>query len=161
MNASPMLAVQYDLIRVIGGHLHLRPLLAGVLQRMLYHTGFPAGIVLEAREAQGLELYLVMGSRTLAQREDQQVLADVDWAGGAVTLLQGPEGFGPAAELLRDFGTALRLPIRDFGAIVLLGLEELLLSWFAHWHIVLGLLLLGIVLFAPKGVAALFGRSRD
>ena len=121
MNASPMLAVQYDLIRVIGGHLHLRPLLAGVLQRMLYHTGFPAGIVLEAREAQGLELYLVMGSRTLAQREDQQVLADVDWAGGAVTLLQGPEGFGPAAELLRDFGTALRLPIRDFGAIVLLG----------------------------------------
>lgn len=47
------------------------------------------------------------------------------------------------------------------GAIVLLGLEELLLSWFAHWHIVLGLLLLGIVLFAPKGVAALFGRSRD
>lgn len=47
------------------------------------------------------------------------------------------------------------------GAIVLLGLEELLLSWFAHWHIVLGPLLLGIVLFAPKGVAALFGRSRD
>lgn len=47
------------------------------------------------------------------------------------------------------------------GAIVLLGLEELLLSWFDHWHIALGLLLLGIVLFAPKGVAALFGRSRD
>ncbi|WP_374325211.1 branched-chain amino acid ABC transporter permease [Azonexus sp.] len=47
------------------------------------------------------------------------------------------------------------------GAIVLLGLEELLLSWFAHWHMVLGGLLLGIVLFAPKGVAALFGSSRD
>jgi len=47
------------------------------------------------------------------------------------------------------------------GALVLLGLEEFLLSWFEHWHMVLGGLLLGIVLFAPKGVAALFGRSRD
>jgi branched-chain amino acid transport system permease protein len=27
-----------------------------------------------------------------------------------------------------------------------------------HWHIGLGLLLLAIVLFAPKGVAALFGK---
>lgn len=47
------------------------------------------------------------------------------------------------------------------GALVLLGLEEFLLSWFEHWHMALGGLLLGIVLFAPKGVAALFGRSRD
>ena len=46
------------------------------------------------------------------------------------------------------------------GAVVLLLLEEVLLGYFAHWHIVLGLLLLAIVLFAPKGVAALFGRSR-
>ncbi|PKO35329.1 MAG: branched-chain amino acid ABC transporter permease [Betaproteobacteria bacterium HGW-Betaproteobacteria-7] len=46
------------------------------------------------------------------------------------------------------------------GAVVLLLLEEVLLGYFAHWHIVLGLLLLAIVLFAPKGVAALFGRPR-
>jgi len=45
------------------------------------------------------------------------------------------------------------------GAVVLLLLEEVLLGYFAHWHIILGLLLLAIVLFAPKGVAALFGRS--
>lgn len=47
------------------------------------------------------------------------------------------------------------------GAVVLLLLEEILLAWFAHWHIVLGLLLLAVVLFAPKGVAALFGRRDD
>ncbi|KAB2922132.1 MAG: branched-chain amino acid ABC transporter permease [Dechloromonas sp.] len=46
------------------------------------------------------------------------------------------------------------------GAVMLLLLEEVLLGFFSHWHIVLGLLLLAVVLFAPKGVAALFGRSR-
>lgn len=45
------------------------------------------------------------------------------------------------------------------GAVILLMLEEVLVSFTPHWHIGLGLLLLGIVLFAPKGVAALFGKS--
>jgi len=44
------------------------------------------------------------------------------------------------------------------GAVVLLMLEEVLVGVTPHWHIVLGLLLLGVVLFAPKGVAALFGK---
>ena len=47
------------------------------------------------------------------------------------------------------------------GAAVLLLLEETLVGFTAHWHIVLGLLLLGVVLFAPRGVAALFGRRHD
>ncbi len=46
------------------------------------------------------------------------------------------------------------------GAVVLLVLEEVLSGFTLHWHIGLGLLLLGIVLFAPRGVAALFGKSR-
>jgi len=46
------------------------------------------------------------------------------------------------------------------GAAVLLLLEETLVGFTEHWHIVLGLLLLAVVLFAPKGLAALFGRSR-
>jgi branched-chain amino acid transport system permease protein len=45
------------------------------------------------------------------------------------------------------------------GAIVLLLLEEVLVGYFEHWHIALGLLLLAIVLFAPRGVAALFGKA--
>ena len=47
------------------------------------------------------------------------------------------------------------------GAVVLLGLEEVLASFTLHWHIGLGLLLLGVVLFAPPGVAALFGKRHD
>jgi branched-chain amino acid transport system permease protein len=45
------------------------------------------------------------------------------------------------------------------GAFVLLCLEEMLAGFTLHWHIGLGFLLLGIVLFAPKGVAALFGKQ--
>lgn len=47
------------------------------------------------------------------------------------------------------------------GALVLLMLEEVLVGYFAHWHIVLGVLLLAIVLFAPKGVAAVLGGRHD
>ena len=46
------------------------------------------------------------------------------------------------------------------GAVILLCLEEVLAGFTLHWHIGLGFLLLGVVLFAPKGVAALFGRER-
>lgn len=44
------------------------------------------------------------------------------------------------------------------GAVVLLVLEEVLSGLTLHWHIGLGLLLLAIVLFAPRGMAALLGR---
>ena len=45
------------------------------------------------------------------------------------------------------------------GALVLLCLEEVLAGFTLHWHIGLGLLLIAIVLFAPRGVAALFGKG--
>ena len=45
------------------------------------------------------------------------------------------------------------------GAVVLLSLEEVLSGFTLHWPIALGGLLLGIVLCAPRGVAALFGKA--
>ena len=45
------------------------------------------------------------------------------------------------------------------GAVILLTLEEGLVGMTEHWHFILGFLLLGIVLFAPKGIAALFGKK--
>ncbi len=47
------------------------------------------------------------------------------------------------------------------GALILLMLEEFLVGITPHWHLTLGALLLAVVLFAPKGVAALFGRRDD
>ena len=42
------------------------------------------------------------------------------------------------------------------GALLLLVLEELLSAFVPHWQIVLGLILLGVVFFAPRGIAGLF-----
>ena len=47
------------------------------------------------------------------------------------------------------------------GALILLSLEELLSGLTLHWHLWLGILLLLIVLFAPRGVAALFRGRHD
>ncbi|MBY0236585.1 MAG: branched-chain amino acid ABC transporter permease [Burkholderiaceae bacterium] len=46
------------------------------------------------------------------------------------------------------------------GAAVLLLLEEVLSGYTLHWQMVLGLLLLLVVLFAPKGLAGSFARLR-
>ena len=44
------------------------------------------------------------------------------------------------------------------GAAVLLLMEELLSTRTNHWHLALGVVLLGIVFLAPKGIAAFFSR---
>ncbi|WP_301102231.1 branched-chain amino acid ABC transporter permease [Propionivibrio sp.] len=49
------------------------------------------------------------------------------------------------------------------GAVLLLLGEEILAEWVPHWPIGLGVLLLAVVLWAPLGIAGLFGwgRSRE
>jgi len=45
------------------------------------------------------------------------------------------------------------------GALFLLGLEEILAAFTLHGHLYLGLALLAVVLFAPRGLAGLRRRS--
>ena len=45
------------------------------------------------------------------------------------------------------------------GAVVFMVLEEVLTGFTSHWQIILGLILLGVVFFAPKGIAGLFARK--
>lgn len=47
------------------------------------------------------------------------------------------------------------------GAVIYMGLEEVLVSFTPHWQIILGLILLGVVFFAPKGIAGLFARKQQ
>ncbi|MBS1134496.1 MAG: transporter permease, partial [Burkholderiaceae bacterium] len=44
------------------------------------------------------------------------------------------------------------------GAVALLMLEELLAALTDYWHLPLGLILLAVVFFAPRGLAGLFAR---
>ncbi|MBK9954844.1 MAG: branched-chain amino acid ABC transporter permease [Rhodocyclaceae bacterium] len=45
------------------------------------------------------------------------------------------------------------------GAVVFMVLEEVLTAFTPHWQIILGLILLGVVFFAPRGIAGLFARK--
>jgi len=51
---------------------------------------------------------------------------------------------------------AILMPIM---ALFLLGLEEILAAFTLHGHLYLGLALLAVVLFAPRGLAGLRPRS--
>jgi len=46
------------------------------------------------------------------------------------------------------------------GAAVYLILEEVLSSHTVHWQLALGIVLLGVVLYAPEGIAGLFAQRR-
>jgi len=47
------------------------------------------------------------------------------------------------------------------GAAVMLSLEEALRMWTDYWHLPMGVLLLLVVLFAPRGLAGVFGKGRQ
>jgi diguanylate cyclase (GGDEF)-like protein/PAS domain S-box-containing protein len=47
MNRELVLAVLYDLALTTGSEVESRPLLDKILRRLLFHTGFPAGVVVE------------------------------------------------------------------------------------------------------------------
>lgn len=46
------------------------------------------------------------------------------------------------------------------GAAVLMGLELLFSTWTKHWQLLMGGFIVLLVLFAPRGLAGLFGRGR-
>ncbi|MFA6489018.1 MAG: PAS domain S-box protein, partial [Sideroxydans sp.] len=128
MDQVRMLSILYDLMRVIGGHVSLSPLLIRVLQRLMFHTGFPAGIVLSNKEHDGamaLKMETSIGSHLLSAKNGEWTSIPPAWSTGPIALLHGADEMGEAASLLGIYNTALRLPIRDFGVIVLLSKEEL------------------------------------
>src|SRR5512146_141729 len=45
MERSYILSILYEMALVIGGEVSVKPLLTRMLQRLLYHTSFPAGFV--------------------------------------------------------------------------------------------------------------------
>lgn len=49
MNREQILGILYDLSLTIGGELDLDSLLTRTLQRLLFHTSFPAAVILADR----------------------------------------------------------------------------------------------------------------
>ena len=128
MNSVRLLTILYDLVRVIGAQVSLQPLLKRALQRLLFHTGFPVGVVLRETvngTSPALRLETVVGDYRLAARCGEWVNVPVAWAAGEIVLLRGAAALDDTGGLFASYSSALRLPIRGFGAIVLLGKENL------------------------------------
>ena len=123
MNRDHIPYVLYDLTLAIGSEVELDALLIKTLQRLLFHTGFPVGIVL-LDQAYGVEratgdLHAVVGDHVLLRSVRRLVVLPK-------ALLEGPPRILEDADELsaingsRSYRHGLRLPINGTGTILLL-----------------------------------------
>jgi PAS domain S-box-containing protein len=126
MNREQILAILYEMAMVIGGEVNLRPLLTKTLQRLMYHTSFPAGMIFldagEKRDSGRVEvrLELAIGDFELVERTGTLVTVPA-------ALLAGPAALMEDRALLNDlpcrkdyYSVLLRLPFDTRGVILLL-----------------------------------------
>jgi signal transduction histidine kinase len=125
MNGLQALTVLYDLALTIGSEVAVEPLLCRTLQRLLYHTGFPAGLALseptatESPEWREVKLAAVVGNYALVKRQGERLrlpaglLADSPALGEDQARLAG-------FEARRPYRHYLRLPVPGFGTLLLL-----------------------------------------
>ena len=123
MNREHIPYVLYDLTLAIGSEVRLEAMLVKTLQRLLFHTGYPVGVVLLDQvpgdgSTRG-RLHAVIGDHSLLARNGS--VLELPSA-----LLAGPaRTFDDAADLAplggsRAYRHGLRLPIGDTGTILLL-----------------------------------------
>jgi PAS domain S-box-containing protein/putative nucleotidyltransferase with HDIG domain len=128
MEHGYILSILYEMALVIGGEVSVKPLLTRMLQRMLYHTSFPAGFVclgvpsgaadadgmLEVRIDAAVGEYELAGLIGQTVRLPQRLLNGAAERGEDAALLAKLPGVGGRHKAY------LRLPIDGQGVIVLL-----------------------------------------
>lgn len=129
MNRDQILAILYDMALAIGSEVQLRPLLTRTLQKLLFHTSFPCGIIfLDLPGAIGADLdgdiieaspEVVIGDYELTDLVGQKMILPKSIVAGKASLITEPA-------LLKSFPggktyeVALRLPIDSNGVVFLL-----------------------------------------
>ena len=123
MDRERILTVLYDLALVIGGEVYLDALLTRTLQRILFHTSFPAGVVLLNLEDQGdqcrAQVASAIGNFELRQWMGRDIPLPRALARGGVELLTHADLWADLPGGAR-YQVALRLPIDPQGVILLL-----------------------------------------
>ena len=125
MNRGHVLSVLYDLALTMGAEVRLEPLLKRVLQRLLFHTAFPAGLVLldpktdEAGKAWA-QCAAAVGDHRLAERVGQRMALPGDLLAEDVAQLTHVANQLAPLGGSRPYTHALRLPIPGEGLILLL-----------------------------------------
>ena len=124
MNRERILTVLYDLALVIGNEVHLAPLLTRMLQRLLFHTSFPVGLViLDVRpekegEMLGGTLAAAIGQYRLISRIGEYHAWPRALLAGQAEILEAPILDDGLVDL-RRYPWCLRLPIDGSNVILL------------------------------------------
>ena len=123
MNREQILSILYDLSLTIGGELNLDGLLRKTLQRLLFHTSFPAGVVLAAPQHSEFgvtaTLEKAVGDFLLVDRCGTSINLPEGLLAGRVELLSDPSML-KAFSLDQVYTHALRLPVDEQRTILLL-----------------------------------------
>ncbi|MEZ5541976.1 MAG: PAS domain S-box protein [Pseudomonadota bacterium] len=126
MEREHVLSVLYDLALTIGGETRIDALFGKALQRLLYHTAFPAGLVLTDIQHTGAaacgRIVSVSGDHRLKQRVGQVIALDPVLAGDTIELLDADT----LSADLNDNGQyrhGLKLPVDGATLILLLAVQ--------------------------------------
>ncbi|HEX8989360.1 MAG TPA: ATP-binding protein [Rhodocyclaceae bacterium] len=128
VNGVQALSVLYDLALTIGSEVTLEGLLTKTLQRLLYHTGFPAGVVCSPlpgaieSSSRDVRLETAVGNYQLIRRVGEILRVPAALVEHSPLLAEMPEPLAmfPARKPYRH---VLRLPVPGFGTVLLLNPE--------------------------------------
>jgi diguanylate cyclase (GGDEF)-like protein/PAS domain S-box-containing protein len=126
VNRQHIMAVLYDITMVIGGEVKVKPLLTRTLQRMLYHTSFPAGLALldlpgdQSAGEVTVRLDAAVGDYELGERVGQQFTLPAALVRGDAALVEDTALLQALPCARKAYGVCLRLPIEGCGVILLL-----------------------------------------
>lgn len=128
MNRDQLLAVLYDLSLTIGREVTVDSLLTKVLQRLLFHTGCPVGLVIshaDGPDASSGQLLKVIGDHHLQQQARQDIALPPGLLGRNIHAACDPALLAKLTGQPR-YQYGLRLPLEQHYTILLLAPETML-----------------------------------
>jgi len=122
-----ILSIICDLSLAIGAEVQVQPLLRSALQRLLHHTGFPAGVILGdvdvSGEAPSARVDLVIGDHRLARRTHERIALAPDLICTSIGLIDCESHRHCFPEDAQNYGHALCLPVDRECLILLLSIS--------------------------------------
>lgn len=119
------MSVLYDIALVIGGEVSVKPLLTKTLQRLLYHTSFPTGLVfldVPEGDADSVEVTLAVaiGDFGFVGRAGQRLTLPSALLRGGPEVREAPDLLAALPGATRAYNVFLRLPIDHCGVLLMM-----------------------------------------
>jgi len=124
VNREHVLAILYDLALTIGGETRVMPLWRKVLQRLLFHTSFPVGLVIRrGQETKAVTVTMAIGDHILAGYTGKPLSLPGVLLERGIALVDQPDLL-PSSQASRKYTHCLRLPVDDTYAILLMAPDK-------------------------------------